>query len=85
MNQILYFSTDDLSSKTIMLWSWEDVPPELKGLLPQDGDEDWVALVPHDYFDPYCSFAIMMERCSGSSHIQTIKTPWGIVHISSHA
>jgi hypothetical protein len=39
----------EIQGKTILVWSWDDAPMELKRHVSHGGDEDWVALVPKDY------------------------------------
>lgn len=86
MNQILYFATwdEEMPKKTVMLWDWDDAPPELKALSPHGGDEDWVALVPTNYRESSPVLYSLLERWTDNEP-SVHETQWGKVYIAAHA
>lgn len=74
---------NDNPEKTILVWDWEDAPPELKELSPHGGDEDWVALVPHGLRETSPVIWELLER--GGNDVSVSEISCGKVYIAAHS
>ena len=54
--------------RAIIVWDFEDAPPELKALSTHGGDEDWLALVPMQMADRYIGW--MTEPAFGCCSVE---------------
>jgi hypothetical protein len=70
--------------KAIIVWAFNEAPPEYRELSPHGGDEDWIALVPFEKANDYIGWleeGTSFGCCSVSKH--AVET--GVIFIGAHA
>jgi hypothetical protein len=72
----------------VQVWQWEDAPEEWRKLHTQDGDEDWLALVPKKFLVVGSEPEVWWMRWHPESHVKRYVegAPMGFeVWVGSHA
>jgi len=68
-----------IEEKVILIFPWEEAPPQYRELFSQGGDEDWLAIVP-----PNLGWINWLDHFGSCVTSYQITDGW-IVYVSAHA